>query len=76
MRPPWERRAPWRLRRASSGAYYAAFTVPDGLLVARRRAVDPEDAAAVERANAEGDRATRALGWRAAGRGWVRGRQV
>ena len=63
-----------KLCRASSGTYNAAFTVPDRLLVARERAVDPDDAAAVERANAEVARALRALGWSAAGREWVRRR--
>jgi hypothetical protein len=61
------------LRHASSGAYYAAFTVPDGLLVARSRAVDPHDAAAAERAKAGVARALQALGWRPAGAQWVRG---
>ena len=61
------------VRRASNGAYYGAFTVPDGQLVARSRTVDPQDAAATERANDDVARALRALGWRPDGAEWVRG---
>lgn len=62
------------LRRASSGAYYAALTHPDGLLVARSRTFDPGEAAAAEQARVEIAKTLRVLGWHTAGAEWVRGR--
>lgn len=60
------------LRRASTGAFCAAVTVPAGSLVTRSRTFDPAEAVTAERARGEVDRALRALGWRADGAEWVR----
>jgi hypothetical protein len=57
------------LRRASNGAYYGAFTVGDGVLVARSRAFDRDDPAADAEARASLEFALKTLGWRPAAGG-------